>query len=187
MNKETFWSIIDQARSSGKGWTNMYEPLVQALSRLESSEILQWQQIFSLYQQLSYKNKLWAAAYTINGGCSDDGFDYFRGWLTAQGKDVFLNALNHPDSLAEVEACEGDVSFERILGAACNAYLQKLSLPQEYERFYAALDHHTLADSVAEAITSEITYADDIDKDWDEDDEEAMREWLPQLCEAFDW
>ncbi|WNS45180.1 DUF4240 domain-containing protein [Paenibacillus sp. MMS20-IR301] len=187
MNKETFWSIIDQARSLANGWERMYEPLVQALSSLKPAEILQWQQIFSLYQQLSYKNKLWAAAYTINGGCSDDGFDYFRGWLTAQGKDVFLNALNNPDSLAEVEACEGDVSFERILGAACNAYLHQLGLPPDYELFYAALDNHPLADGTVEAITSEITYADDIDQDWDEDDEEAMHKWLPKLCEAFDW
>jgi hypothetical protein len=28
----------------------------------------------------SYRNDLWAAGYLINGGCSDDGFDYFRGW-----------------------------------------------------------------------------------------------------------
>jgi hypothetical protein len=29
---------------------------------------------------------MWVAAYLMNGGCSDDGFDYFRGWLIAQGR-----------------------------------------------------------------------------------------------------
>ncbi len=37
-------------------------------------------------------------------GCSDDSFDYFRGWLIAQGKDVYHAALRDPDSLVDVEA-----------------------------------------------------------------------------------
>jgi len=31
----------------------------------------------------SYLGLLWAAAYLISGGCSDDGFDYFRGLALA--------------------------------------------------------------------------------------------------------
>ncbi|MFE5591185.1 DUF4240 domain-containing protein [Streptomyces sp. NPDC056549] len=33
------------------------------------------------------------AAYMVNGGCCDDGFDYFRGWLIAQGRNVFERAV----------------------------------------------------------------------------------------------
>ena len=36
---------------------------------------------------------LWDAAYLINGGCSDDGFDYFRGWLVDQGRETFERCL----------------------------------------------------------------------------------------------
>ena len=36
----------------------------------------------------SYRWDLWGAAYLANGGCSDDGFDYFRGWLIGQGRKV---------------------------------------------------------------------------------------------------
>jgi hypothetical protein len=32
---------------------------------------------------------LWGPAYIMNGGCSDDGFDYFLGWLVGQGREVF--------------------------------------------------------------------------------------------------
>jgi hypothetical protein len=71
-----FWEMIDSAREEGDGWEDMYEPLINRLVKLEASEILIWQNIFQEYQRLSYKNKLWAAAYVINGGCSDDGFDY---------------------------------------------------------------------------------------------------------------
>ncbi|WP_257233953.1 DUF4240 domain-containing protein [Streptomyces sp. JV178] len=48
----------------------------------------------------SYRAPLWAAAFTINGGCSDDGFDYVRGWLVLQGHEVFERAVADPDSLA---------------------------------------------------------------------------------------
>lgn len=40
------------------------------------------------------------AAYLINGGRSDDGFDHFRGWLLTQGRATWQAALAEPDSLA---------------------------------------------------------------------------------------
>jgi hypothetical protein len=45
---------------------------------------------------------LWAAAYIINGGCSDDGFRYFRDWLISEGRSVFERALKDPGSLADL-------------------------------------------------------------------------------------
>jgi hypothetical protein len=49
----------------------------------------------------SYRWDLWGAAYLINGGCSDDGFDYFRGWLLSQGRAIWQATLADPDSLAD--------------------------------------------------------------------------------------
>jgi hypothetical protein len=54
-----------------------------------AEEIVAAQQVLWDLMAESYTNPLWAAAYVINGGCSDDGFDYFRGWLIAQGREVF--------------------------------------------------------------------------------------------------
>jgi hypothetical protein len=45
---------------------------------------------------------LWAAAYTVGGGCSDDGFLDFRRWLLSRGERVYEAALRDPDTLAEV-------------------------------------------------------------------------------------
>ncbi|WP_411152717.1 DUF4240 domain-containing protein [Streptomyces sp. A30] len=47
----------------------------------------------------SCQNQLWATPYMINGGCSDDGFDYFRGRLIVQGRDPFEQALANPGAL----------------------------------------------------------------------------------------
>ncbi|MFD3452230.1 DUF4240 domain-containing protein [Streptomyces sp. NPDC058691] len=41
----------------------------------------------------SYRAPLWAAAHLINGGCSGDGFDYFRGRLILQGRETFDRAV----------------------------------------------------------------------------------------------
>lgn len=44
----------------------------------------------------------------INGGCSNDGFDYFRGWLIVQDREVFEHVVADPDALADlpvVRAC----------------------------------------------------------------------------------
>lgn len=45
---------------------------------------------------------LWAAVYVARGGCGDDSFHYFRCWLVKQGKSIYYNVLNNPDSLLSV-------------------------------------------------------------------------------------
>jgi hypothetical protein len=49
------------------------------------------------------------AAYIIDGGCSDDGFEYFRCWLISRGKETFIKLKANPDSLitlvVENEVC----------------------------------------------------------------------------------
>lgn len=62
--------------------------------------------------------KLWSAAYIMNGGCSEDGFLYFRLWLLAQGRRVYSNALVNPESLASAPlrfGKPGDFEFEELL------------------------------------------------------------------------
>jgi hypothetical protein len=186
MDIGTFWEIIDSARRENGGWEEMYEPLVNRLAELAPNEILLWQNIFDEYQSLSYKTKLWAAAYIINGGCSDDGFDYFRGWLTAQGKKVFLNVLKDPDSLAELETAEGE--FEDMLGAALAAYMMKMGLADgDHDLFYDEMEKNPLPDELKKAMISEIEYANDIDVEWEDENEDDLKKILPRLCEAFDW
>lgn len=186
MDKEKFWALIDKARGSVSSWEDMAAPLTDELAQLDKKDILRWYQILSLYQKLSYKNKLWAAAYVINGGCSDDGFDYFRGWLTAQGKEVFLNALKNPDSLANTDICEDDVTFEYILYAAYHAYCKKTNV-EDSDEFYNELDKYPLPKEEENAIKSEIQYASDIDANWDEDDSKMMYKLLPKLCDIYEW
>ena len=185
MDNRIFWQTIDEARTQAGNWEEMVEPLVDSLEQLDVSEILLWQQIFNEYQTLSYKSKLWAAAYIINGGCSDDGFDYFRAWLTAQGKNVFMASLNDPEALAYLDSIEsGCVEFEDIMGVACDSYFKKLCIDPDYDRFNNDMDKHPISDAQRAVISAEIKYAPDIDNEWDVD---GLKQWLPILCETCRW
>ena len=45
----------------------------------------------------------------INGGCSDDCFSDFRGWLIGQGQEIFENAVDNIETLSELnETNDGD-------------------------------------------------------------------------------
>ncbi|MEU6393947.1 DUF4240 domain-containing protein [Streptomyces sp. NPDC046939] len=132
MNKEQFWQLIEAARSQASNANDGEVVAREATSLLASrpvEEIIEAEQVFWGLMVDSYSNPLWAAAYLANGGCSDDGFDYFRGWLIAQGREVFERVVADPDALAELpvvqaSAVDGvDLEGEDMLGIAWNAHI----------------------------------------------------------------
>ncbi|MDR2637736.1 MAG: DUF4240 domain-containing protein [Zoogloeaceae bacterium] len=188
MDRDRFWHLIDAARKKALKedgtWETMAKPLTASLSALETEEILTWSHIFHAYQKISYKPKLWAAAYIMEGGCSDDGFDYFRAWLTAQGKTVFLGALADPDSLAKICKVDDDsgFEFEDMLAVARDAWCARTGKPRD--QFWDAEEKYTLSENIRQDIVREISYAKDIDCEWDEDDED-LEKLLPRLYRKF--
>ena len=70
----------------------------------DPQEIAAWGRHLDKVMAASGTEDLWAAAYLINGGCSDEGFDAFRGWLIAHGREVVARSVREPDSLADLPA-----------------------------------------------------------------------------------
>ncbi|WP_326674389.1 DUF4240 domain-containing protein [Streptomyces sp. NBC_01257] len=131
MDIEQFWNLIDQARGSAGDSTDADDIASQATALLaahEPQQILAAQQILWDLMAASHQAPLWAAAYLINGGCSDDGFDYFRGWLIAQGRTVFEQVTADVDCLADLPAVQAaeaegiDLDGEQTLSIAWDAY-----------------------------------------------------------------
>jgi hypothetical protein len=105
MDTEQFWTLIDDARVRVADPADAKAVAVRAASLLSAhprEEIVATEPVLLGLMAGSYRCPLWAAAYVINGGCSDDGFDYFRGWLIVQGREVFERAVADPDSLADL-------------------------------------------------------------------------------------
>ncbi|MFD7641728.1 DUF4240 domain-containing protein [Kitasatospora sp. NPDC059795] len=149
MDNQQFWQLIDQARAQapdpdggnddGNGDGNaVAERAVALLALRPAAEIVAAQEALDRLMADSYLAPLWAAAYLINGGCSDDGFDYFRGWLITQGRETFERALADPDTLAalpSVRACARDgldIECGDVLSLAWTAHRAATSteLPQ---------------------------------------------------------
>jgi uncharacterized protein DUF4240 len=116
-----FWELIDQARAAGKSCAEGARALERILGELSLTEIEAFAREQEDLMRTSYRWDLWGAAFVINGGCSDDGFDYFRGWLMLQGRDVWEAALREPESLAGV-SFEGNAACEDALYSAGKAY-----------------------------------------------------------------
>ena len=127
MNKEQFWRIVDDVRSSAdhRDQGAILFVLQEQLRKLPSAEIMEWQEIFQFYDDAAYRDELWAASGAMGAHCSDDGFMDFRSWLISQGRDVYMAALRDPESLAEVDT-EGQIlNFEEYAYVAPKAYAQR--------------------------------------------------------------
>ena len=61
--------------------------------------------IFNQNCHKSYTSDLWAAAYIVMGGCSDDCFDYFRAWVLYLGKKSYVAAIENPETLLLISNC----------------------------------------------------------------------------------
>jgi hypothetical protein len=121
MTEQELWRLIEASREdSGGDLDEMVDALTQRLASLPPSDIVAFDKQLGALLDRAYDWGLWGAAYVINGGCSDDGFLYFRAWLVAQGQAVYEAALADPESLVDV--AEPDAELEALLGVAENAY-----------------------------------------------------------------
>lgn len=100
MPADRFWEIIDRTATSEADRDAQIEALRLELHKLPAAEIEAFERAFQEQQRRAYSWDLWGAAYVMNGGASDDGFEYFQRWLISKGRRVFEAALADPDSLA---------------------------------------------------------------------------------------
>ncbi|MGP4030101.1 DUF4240 domain-containing protein [Actinomadura sp. 3N407] len=134
MKRDQFWTFIDDARNAAEDANDadsVATSAIEIMTGWSADAIARVEQPLWDVLAESYRGDLWGAAYLINGGASDDGFEYFRGWLVSQGRAVYEAALTDPDSLATVptvlEAASAghDLDGEAILSIAWHAYQQK--------------------------------------------------------------
>ena len=64
MNKEQFWRIVEDVRSSTdpRDQGAVLFTLHEQMRKLPSAEIMEWQEIFQFYDDAAYRDELWAQA-----------------------------------------------------------------------------------------------------------------------------
>jgi hypothetical protein len=126
MDIETFWNLIDEARAVGRGdVTDQATFIVGKLLQLPEAEIVGFERIFWQLMAEAYDANLWDAAEIIGCGCGDDGFDDFRAWLIAQGKERYEMALSDPESLVDLVNLDQNAQEGDLLYVAHKAYERK--------------------------------------------------------------
>jgi hypothetical protein len=125
MESEKFWKIIEITKSESYGdYEKQQSLLKRELLKLTAKEVLEFDNKFRTLRGEIYTWDFWAAAYIINGGCSDDCFSDFRGWLIGQGQSIFENAIQNIETLTELkETNDGD--WEGLSYIATDVYENK--------------------------------------------------------------
>jgi hypothetical protein len=183
MDREQFWALMEAAKAaSGGDCKRQVAQLVAALGERSVSEVLDCHHIHSWLMAQSYRLELWGAAYLINGGCSNDGFDDFRGWLLGQGPATWQAALDAPDSLASHPQVRALASQQPGLDTLdCEAMWGVA------DRAYQALTGQELTVEVADRHPwpPELEEEWDPGEDWDFDDAGEMRRRYPRLWALY--
>ena len=172
MRTDDFWAVIDRATADRPGSPGeVAKRAIAELATRDPEEIVAWGRHLDKVMVASGKEDLWAAAYLINGGCSDEGFDNFRGWLIAHGREVLARSVREPDSLSEMPA----VQEAAINGAVFEAG-EVLTI--------AAEAHQEATGTALPAGEAPVTRPDPAML-WDFDNEEEMGRRLPRLSAMF--
>jgi len=124
MTLAMFWQIIEKFRVDEDDDTAMQaEQVCTRLSRMDPLDILDFQCHLTNCLDRSHRWDLWAVAYIINGGCTVEGFENFRGWLICQGREYFEAALREPLRAADRTVPDlTEYECEEILHVARLAY-----------------------------------------------------------------
>ncbi|MBW4692440.1 MAG: DUF4240 domain-containing protein [Lyngbya sp. HA4199-MV5] len=123
MTEDQFWEIIEASRQASSDCEAQADALQESLSELAASEIMAFDQIFHQKLVGAYHWDVWGVAYLVNGGCSDDCFEYFRAWLIGQGKAAYEQVLADPQSIVSIlENSEDEVECEALMYASHSAY-----------------------------------------------------------------
>lgn len=176
MDEEQFWAIVQTAvDEAGNDEDEYLEVVKRELSKLSLKEMIGFRLRTDKLLYDSYTSEMWCAGYLMNGGCSDDGFEYFRLWVISRGRKVYEVAMANPDNLIDYIDDDAEMDFF------------------EFELFwYVALE------AFEEAVDAELyDYIDDenfktcegnypnFEFNWEEDEPESMQKLCPRLFEKF--
>ena len=177
MNEEQFWAIVQKAvDEAGDDEDEYLEVVMHELSKLSLKEMVGFRLRTDKLLYDSYTSEMWCAGYLMNGGCSDDGFEYFRLWVISRGRKVYEAALANPDNLIDYIAEDAEVDFfefELFWYAAIDAF-EEATEADLYD--YIDDDNFT---------TREGNYPN-FEFNWDEEDPESMKKLCPRLFERLD-
>ncbi|MCX4815257.1 DUF4240 domain-containing protein [Streptomyces sp. NBC_01239] len=185
MDIDTFWEIIEAARAEAATAGEPFDAaLVKQLACRPQQEILEYAERFDELHDALCRWDVWAAAYLIGGGCSDDSFTDFRAGVIALGRDWYHRVDTAPDSLADhpnaIQAANlrdrSEVLFYEDVNYAASGAFELIT--GDRDAFYEAWKSFRGADAPGDNVV-------DMGEDFDFDDDGEMGSRLPRLAALF--
>jgi hypothetical protein len=170
MTIDEFWGYIDTSRHDDSDAQS--ERLVARLAGLPREDIVDFCFWWGRMHADAYRIDLWAAAYYVNGGCSDDGFDDFRNWLLLQGQAVFSAAVADPNTLADV--CAGGTADGEFMSEGVPGW-------RAWDLAFGGADADAVFNALYRARHPEDPPAPNLGERWDFDDPGLIRQRLPRF------
>lgn len=99
LDESIFWQIVDKSIKNSNDESGQMSFLVKEIEKLAPKEIIGFRLRTDKLLYDTYNSEMWCAGYIMNGGCSDDGFEYFRNWVISRGKEIYYSAMENPDNL----------------------------------------------------------------------------------------
>ncbi|MEM0936699.1 MAG: DUF4240 domain-containing protein [Pseudomonadota bacterium] len=96
MDLDVFWEVI--GTPGEESLPVQVEAVAARLERFKVTAIKKFDKQLQEHHRAAHRTDIWALAYLLCDGCSDDSFAAFRCWLMLQGRAVFEDTLATPDA-----------------------------------------------------------------------------------------
>jgi hypothetical protein len=173
LNEDLYWEIIDKSIRNTNHQDAQEQFLIEEIAKLTPKEMVGFRLRTDMFLYKTYNSEMWCAGYIMNGGCSGDGFEYFRNWVISRGKETYYKAKENPDYLIkEVVANDDFYEFESFWYVALEAFQQKTG-----KNLYDYIDYDNFKMGEGNYQNFEFT--------WDEENPESMKKICPKLFEKM--
>jgi uncharacterized protein YjaZ len=78
LDENMFWNIIEKSLRNTKNQEDQEQFLIKEIKMLTPHEMIGFRLRTDKLLYDTYNSEMWCAGYIMNGGCSDDAFEYFR-------------------------------------------------------------------------------------------------------------
>jgi hypothetical protein len=176
LDEDLYWKIVENSLQNSKNQTEQEAFLISEISKLTPKQMVGFRLRTDKLLYDTYSSEMWCASYIMNGGSSDDGFEYFRNWVISRGKDAYYKAKENPDTLiSQKEYAEDDdfYEFELFWYVALEAFEKTTG-----KDLYDYIDED-------EFQTKEGNYPQ-FEFNWQEENPESWRKICPNLFAEFE-
>jgi hypothetical protein len=173
LNEDLYWLIIERSLKSTRNQLDQEKYLVREIEKLTPTEMIGFRLRTDKLLYDTYNSEMWCAGYIMNGGCSDDMFEYFRNWIISRGKETYYKAKDDPDNLIEEVAEDAEYYvFEGFWYVALDAFKNKTG-----KDLYDFVDYENFTTREGKYPQFEFT--------WEEDDPDSIKKACPKLFDKL--